>query len=69
MLILFLWVPEVKSRHRKPFSLPFSRSNLARMGKRYWLTLLLGGIFTLARFSEAFLLLKSAGVGLRNNFV
>jgi len=69
VLILFLWVPEVKSRHRKPFSLPFSRTNLARMGKRYWLTLLLGGIFTLARFSEAFLLLKSAGVGLATSMI
>lgn len=31
---------------------------------RYWLVVLLGAVFTLARFSEAFLVLRAQGVGL-----
>ena len=35
-----------------------------RLPVRYWLVVLLGAVFTLARFSEAFLLLRAADVGL-----
>jgi MFS family permease len=36
---------------------------------RYWLIVLLGGVFTLARFSEAFLVLRAQDVGLRLGYV
>jgi MFS family permease len=36
---------------------------------RYWLVVLLGGIFTLARFSEAFLLLRVQELGLSIGFI
>jgi len=36
---------------------------------RYWLVVVLGGVFTLARFSEAFLILRAQDVGLTIAFV
>jgi MFS family permease len=36
---------------------------------RYWLVVLLGAVFTLARFSEAFLVLRARDVGLELRFV
>jgi MFS family permease len=36
---------------------------------RYWLIVLLGGVFTLARFSEAFLVLRAREVGLAIGYV
>jgi len=43
---------------------PFSRAELARLGTAYWLVVGVSAIFTLARFSEAFLLLRAQSVGL-----
>ena len=39
---------------------PFSRSELARLDVRYWMVVGVAAIFTLARFSEAFLLAARA---------
>jgi MFS family permease len=43
---------------------PFSRSELARLDAAYWMVVGVSAIFTLARFSEAFLLLRAQSVGL-----
>ena len=43
---------------------PLSRAELERLGRGYWRVVGIGMIFTLARFSEAFLLLKAQSVGL-----
>lgn len=40
-----------------------------RLPVRYWLIVVLGAIFTLARFSEAFLVLRAQDVGLALSFV
>lgn len=40
------------------------RADLADLGARYWLVLALSTVLTLARFSEAFLLLRAADAGL-----
>ncbi len=42
----------------------FTLANAARLPLRYWLVVLLGAVFTLARFSEAFLVLRVRDVGL-----
>ena len=47
---------------RRPF--PLRRAELARLPPAYWRTVAIVGIFTLARFSEAFLVLKAMDVGL-----
>ncbi len=39
------------------------------LGGRYWLVLILGAVLTLARFSEAFLVLRAADVGLALSYV
>ena len=36
----------------------------ARLGRAYWLVVIVGSVFTLARFSEAFLLLRAQSIGL-----
>lgn len=67
--ILFLLVSEPVSPTDNTFKLPFSRRNLLRLGRRYWIVVLIGAIFTLARFSEAFLLLRAESLGLRASLV
>ena len=46
-----------------------SFTDSSRLPFRYWLIVLLGGVFTLARFSEAFLVLRAQDVGLRLGYV
>ncbi|MBN2398568.1 MAG: MFS transporter, partial [Deltaproteobacteria bacterium] len=51
---------------------PGSRLMLADAGRlslRYWLVVALGAVFTLARFSEAFLILRAQDVGLAIGYV
>jgi MFS family permease len=43
---------------------PLSRAELARLDSVYWMVVGVAAIFTLARFSEAFLLLRAQSVGL-----
>ncbi len=43
---------------------PLRRAELARLGGTYWLVVVVASVFTLARFSEAFLLLRAQSVGL-----
>ncbi len=43
---------------------PLTQSDLSRLPARYWLIVVLGAVFTLARFSEAFLVLRAESVGL-----
>jgi len=44
--------------------LPISFSSAKRLGLGYWIIVILGAVFTLARFSEAFLILRAQSVGL-----
>ncbi|HEY4760143.1 MAG TPA: MFS transporter [Thermoguttaceae bacterium] len=48
---------------------PIMLSDVKRLHLRYWLIVLLGAVFTLARFSEAFLVLRAQSVGLAIGFV
>lgn len=63
LLIVFVREPEHASEgdigKRGP-----ALANFRRLPLRYWLVVLLGGLFTLARFSEAFLVLRARDVGL-----
>jgi MFS family permease len=43
---------------------PISRANLARLSPAYWWVVGVGAVFTLARFSEAFLVLRASEGGL-----
>jgi len=48
---------------------PLTVADAKRLPSRYWLVVLLGAVFTLARFSEAFLLLRARSVGLQLGYV
>jgi len=43
---------------------PITRENLKRLSKPYWTVVGIGAVFTLARFSEAFLVLKAQQSGM-----
>lgn len=43
---------------------PLSRTELRRLGDAYWLVVVVAAVFTLARFSEAFLILRALSVDL-----
>lgn len=55
--------PERPPELRKVKS-PLSRAELARLGMDYWWVVGIATVFTLARFSEAFLILRAQSVGL-----
>jgi len=42
---------------------PIQRVNLRRLSRRYWWVVIIGAVFTLARFSEAFLVLRAQQSG------
>ena len=48
---------------------PLTLADAGRLEFSYWLIVLLGAVFTLARFSEAFLVLRAQNVGLELGFV
>ncbi len=52
-----------------PVRSPLSRAEIGRLGHAFWIVVALGGLFTLARFSEAFLLLRAQSVGMELAFV
>jgi MFS family permease len=47
-----------------PVPAPLARVQIARLGTTFWIVVTLASVFTLARFSEAFLLLRAQSVGL-----
>lgn len=48
----------------RPRALPLRRNDLVRLGAAYWQVVGIGLVFTLARFSEAFLILRAPSAGL-----
>ena len=49
---------------QKPDQVPLKLQEIALLGRPYWLVVGAGAVFTLARFSEAFLVLRAQGGGL-----
>src|SRR6266540_1545108 len=68
--LFMIAVREPEHTHRA--SAPAATRDLSfakRLPLRYWLIVLLGAVFTLARFSEAFLVLRAQNVGLAIGYV
>jgi len=65
-LIVIVWAVKEPDRSgvATPARSPLSRAELARLGRPFWLVVAVATVFTLARFSEAFLLLRAQSVGL-----
>ena len=62
LLILGVKEPE-RDANIKPVN-PIQRKNLVRLSSTYWWVVAIGAIFTLARFSEAFLVLRALDSGM-----
>ena len=59
VVLLLVGLREPDKRDGAKRDNPIRRENLARMGARYWWVVAIGAAFSLARFSEAFLVLKA----------
>jgi MFS family permease len=66
LLLFGVREPEHTSRKTEgaPRTNPISKANLQRLSAPYWRVVAIGAVFTLARFSEAFLLLRALQIGL-----
>ncbi len=63
-LILFVVHEPARPAGRREVASPLSRRELAGLGPIYWRVVAVAAVFTLARFSEAFLILRAQGAGL-----
>lgn len=63
LIVFAVKEPERPEGQRKVKS-PLSRSEMERLGGMFWLVTAVATVFTLARFSEAFLILRSQATGL-----
>ena len=63
--LIIVAVPEPeRPKELRPVRSPLSRAELRRLGSAYWWVVAVATIFTLARFSEAFLVLRAQSIGL-----
>ena len=68
VFLLFTFVPEPNHSQKKA-RLPISREGVKRLGKPYWRLVLVGAVISLARFSEAFLILRASNLHLPLTFI
>ncbi|MBC7532525.1 MAG: MFS transporter [Oligoflexus sp.] len=64
VLLLFFGVKEPTNKEIHKRRNPIQKDNLKRLGQAYWWVVGVGAIFTLARFSEAFLILRAQQAGI-----
>jgi len=70
VLVLVFGVREPDAgRGRRPLRFPIAWRTLRDLGSAFWWVAAAGGMLALARFSEAFLLLRAQQLGLANAFV
>jgi MFS family permease len=68
LLLIYVREPE-RATADGPAKAPLTLADAKRLPLRYWLVVLVGAVFTLARFSEAFLVLRAQDVGLELGYV
>ena len=64
LLIVFVVREPDRPTGLRQMKSPLSRAELSRLGVDYWWVVGIASVFTLARFSEAFLILRTQSVGL-----
>lgn len=69
VLLLIRYVREPERRSLDTAKPPLTFADAKRLPLRYWSIVLVGAVFTLARFSEAFLVLRAQDVGLAVGYV
>jgi len=63
--VLVVFVREPEARRPAPAARPrLTRAGMSALGRRFWLVVGIGAVLTLARFSEAFLILRASEAGL-----
>jgi MFS family permease len=67
--VLMIYVREPERAHASGPRTPLTIGDARRLPSRYWFVVVLGGVFTLARFSEAFLVLRAQDAGLELGYV
>ena len=67
--LLVFGIREPVGRHTPTRINPIRSDNLTRLGSIYWWVVGIGAVFTLARFSEAFLVLRAQQGGISVSFV
>ena len=69
VLLLAVGVQEPVPQNVTKRTNPIKRANLKRLSVEYWRVVAIGAVFTLARFSEAFLILRAQQSGIAVAFV
>ncbi|HYN13322.1 MAG TPA: MFS transporter, partial [Burkholderiales bacterium] len=64
VVVLVVWVREPPGLARGKSRNPVSRASLRQFDRYFWLIVALGAVLTLARFSEAFLVLRAQDLGM-----
>ena len=67
LLVFGVEEPRTGAARRRPAS-PIQWKTLSELGSAYWFVVVAGGVFTLARFSEAFLILRAQQQGLPDTY-
>lgn len=67
LLVFGVEEPRATAAQRRPAP-PMQWKTLGEMGSAYWFVVVAGGVFTLARFSEAFLILRAQQQGLPDTY-
>jgi MFS family permease len=68
LIVFFVPEPELTRSAPRP-KFPIQRSEIVRLSAAYWLVVAFASVLTLARFSDAFLLLRADDVGLPAAYV
>jgi len=72
-IAVFVLIVGVREPERKPYAEDRGKrlalGAIKRLSRRYWLVVTLGSVFALARFSEAFLILRARDVGLAMGYI
>jgi len=63
LILVAVREPE-RPKDLRPVRMPLSRSELSQLGRSYWWVVAIAAVFSLARFSEAFLVLRAQSIGL-----
>lgn len=70
ILVFFLKEPApIPSSAPEPIRIPITMRDLKLLPKEFWWIVGLGSVFSLARFSEAFLVIRAEGIGLEMAYV
>ncbi len=69
VFLLLTAVPEPNTSNKKAARMPISREGLSLLGKPFWRLVFIGAAISLARFSEAFLILRASDLNVPLTYI